>query len=556
MELEKFLNTFIYNLEICQSFIFDQNQKQASCGDLAYDIELSHKALLLRSAMGIKARIMESQDTSLINIYSDLLSLRRRINKITTSTSSKESEKLATLEKQANELEKSLSLKSQDYKKIQEENEVTWQDVRQNLKEDEAAIEFATFQYCKGKDITDSIFYMAVVLRSADTIPQIINLFEESQLKSAIHSSTASPNEINKSYSAIQDLVSNNPLTSVVNENELYGLIWKPIETCLENIKTIYFAPAGLLNNISMVAIPGPENKLMMGKYNIVQLSTTRTLAFQKEPELIIDAIVYGGIIYDTDTLTLINKVEEYKKEESNLFAYSRSYTGDNRSGFKYLPGSHKEAELISAKLEKKNIPTTIYSGTDAVEESFMALSGKNSPSIIHLSTHGFYFPDTVSEENRKNIMFSSKGEVRFRYSDDPLLRSGLLMSGANLAWEGSTLPDEVEDGILTAKEVANMDLVNTRLAVLSGCQTGQGDVKGNEGVEGLYRGFKMAGVKYVIMSLWPIPDNETTEFMVAFYENWLDGKDIQKAFHSTQHKMSNKYKDEPFKWAGFVLVE
>jgi len=211
---------------------------------------------------------------------------------------------------------------------------------------------------------------------------------------------------------------------------------------------------------------------------------------------------------------------------------------------------------MISAKLKKKSITTTTYSGTDALEESFLSLSGKNSPSVIHLATHGFYFPDTFIEKNRNNIMFSSKGEVRLRYSDDPLLRSGLLMAGANLAWKGQSLPTHVEDGILTAKEVSNMNLMNTELVVLSACQSGLGDVKGSEGVEGLQRGFKMAGVKYIIISLWQVPDIETIEFMDTFYNNWLEGKDIRMAFHATQNKMRNKYKDEPFMWAGFVLME
>jgi CHAT domain-containing protein len=91
---------------------------------------------------------------------------------------------------------------------------------------------------------------------------------------------------------------------------------------------------------------------------------------------------------------------------------------------------------------------------------------------------------------------------------------------------------------------------------VLSACQSGLGDVKGSEGVEGLQRGFKMAGVRYIIMSLWQVPDKETTEFMETFYDNWLGGDDIYNAFRNTQMKMKTNYPDDPFKWAGFVLTE
>jgi CHAT domain-containing protein len=192
----------------------------------------------------------------------------------------------------------------------------------------------------------------------------------------------------------------------------------------------------------------------------------------------------------------------------------------------------------------------------DAMEESFASLSGPLSPSLIHLSTHGFYFPDTLANENRKNITYTSGGDIQFRYSGDPLLRSGLLMTGANLTWKGLPGPDGMEDGILTAREVSNMNLMNTQLVVLSACQTGLGDVNGSEGVEGLQRGFKMAGAKYILMSLWKVPDNETTGFMVAFYDSWLSGKNFRDAFHVAQVAMKTKYPGEPFKWAGFVLVE
>jgi CHAT domain-containing protein len=100
------------------------------------------------------------------------------------------------------------------------------------------------------------------------------------------------------------------------------------------------------------------------------------------------------------------------------------------------------------------------------------------------------------------------------------------------------------------------MNLMNTELVVLSACQSGLGDVKGSEGVEGLQRGFKMAGVRYIIMSLWQVPDKETTEFMEKFYAHWLGSNDIHKSFQKTQLHMRNKYKDDPFKWAGFVLME
>ena len=132
----------------------------------------------------------------------------------------------------------------------------------------------------------------------------------------------------------------------------------------------------------------------------------------------------------------------------------------------------------------------------------------------------------------------------------------GLSIIYLGYVFSTKDIPEGIDDGILTAFEVSGMDMFNTQLVVLSACETGLGDIKGTEGVYGLQRSFKMAGVDWLIMSLWQVPDKETTEFMETFYDNWLEGDAIHKAFRDTQITMKNKYKDDPFKWAGFVLME
>ncbi|HRF17628.1 MAG TPA: CHAT domain-containing protein, partial [Chitinophagaceae bacterium] len=137
---------------------------------------------------------------------------------------------------------------------------------------------------------------------------------------------------------------------------------------------------------------------------------------------------------------------------------------------------------------------------------------------------------------------------------NDPLLRSGLILSGGNYAWSGKAPIEGVEDGIATAYEISQLNLSNTELVVLSACETALGDVKGSEGVFGLQRAFKMAGVKKMIVSLWQVPDKETAELMTSFYNYWLKGKTIEQAFAQAQSDMRKKY--SPYYWAAFVLVE
>ncbi len=148
----------------------------------------------------------------------------------------------------------------------------------------------------------------------------------------------------------------------------------------------------------------------------------------------------------------------------------------------------------------------------------------------------------------------TAAGGNAFKFSENPLFRSGLLFAGANNAWLGKPLLN-IDDGILTAYEVSNLYLPNTKLVVLSACETGLGDIQGSEGVYGLQRAFKMAGVQNLIMSLWKVPDVETAEFMEIFYSNLFEGKSVNNAFYLAQNQMKNKYRTEPYKWGAWLLV-
>jgi CHAT domain-containing protein len=554
-ELDQYLSPFLYNFEIYQSFNSQQIGKSMSTGEFAFDIELTRKGILLKSASELRIRIFESSDTSMINTYYGLLSLRKKISDLNIASSDKQVKELEKLQDQANDLEKVLALKSKDYRKTQRENNLTWKEIHKNLNPGEAAIEFSSFHFYNGKKSTDTIIYCAIVIRKQDTIPRLLYLCEESKLKKDIPLTLAKySNAINSAYGSTGEISQQTGRSG--NQESLYDLVWGNLDSLLDGINTVYYAPSGLLNSIAFAAVSCPDKKTLTEKYKLVQLSTTRTLASPHGEQPVTSAVVYGGIRYDIDdTLAMIATSGKYRKKEGDLLAYNASLPGV-RSGFRYLPGTENEARLVASSLEQKGVPTTTFKGTEAVEESFAALSGKMSPSLIHLATHGFYYPDTISDEHRKKVMSSMTGDVQFKYSDDPLLRSGLLMAGSNRYWKGLSLPSGVEDGILTASEVSNMNLLNTQLVVLSACQTGLGDVKGSEGVEGLQRGFKMAGVRYLVMSLWEVPDKETTEFMTSFYDNWPGGKNIREAFRDTQLSMKNKYKEEPYKWAAFVLVE
>lgn len=136
------------------------------------------------------------------------------------------------------------------------------------------------------------------------------------------------------------------------------------------------------------------------------------------------------------------------------------------------------------------------------------------------------------------------------------MLRSGLVLAGANYYCKNKRPLTNAEDGMLVAYEVRDLNLRNTELAVLSACQTGLGDVVGSEGVYGLQRAFRIAGAKFLIVSLWQVPDEQTQELMRLFYQNWLDKKEsLRDAFNHAQQELREK-EPSPYMWAGFVLIE
>jgi CHAT domain-containing protein len=279
---------------------------------------------------------------------------------------------------------------------------------------------------------------------------------------------------------------------------------------------------------------------LLCDKYNLVQLTSTRQVAIKDSNNLAPASIaLFGGINYNKQNIdtTITISADPY----SYVYQQNRSAGVDS---FAYLPNTLKEVKSIKRNMELKQNKVSLFTNENATEAAFRNLGGASSPQVIHFATHGFTLPDTAKQKNVGNT---------FKVSDNPLLRSGLVLSGGNKGWQGKSNLDE-DDGILTALEITSVSLPNTQLAVLSACETGTGELRGSEGIFGLQRAFKLAGVNYVMASLWQVPDKETAEFMNTFYSNWLAGKTIRKAFNTTQQIMRKKY--APYYWAGFTLMQ
>ena len=294
----------------------------------------------------------------------------------------------------------------------------------------------------------------------------------------------------------------------------------------------LFLAPDGELYRLPFETLPTSNGHHLIDDYRISYLGSGRdVLRFAAD-----SAVEAGSPLVAADP--------DFDLGSADAPSSSRTV------GFKRLSGTKKEGERIAQMLG-----VTPLVGDGPLEAS---VKNARSPRILHIATHGFFRPDTTRDPNEKAHDVRTMGALdggllgRLAHVENPLLRSGLALVGANTWLKGGSLPQEAEDGILMAEDVTGMDLLATELAVLSACQTGLGEVHSGEGVYGLRRAFVVAGAKTLVMSLWKVPDEHTRELMEDFYRRLLGGEPRAEALREAQLKMKERYPD-PFYWGAFI---
>ena len=471
-----------------------------SLTELVYDIALAQKGFLVKYERMISENVINSGDQELITAY----------NKY------KDAE-VACLP-DTEELEKAFMRLYSTYPEFREVRFTNWKEVQKSLTAHDIAIEFTM---CGAKS------YAALLLRNNWDEPKLIELCSIDELEDIYHKGQVVYN----------------------NSNQLYSHIWEQLEPYMKKGDNVYFAPHGLLHQMNIEVVRDAKGRPVNKKYSMHRVSSTANVINRGPERGVYEvATLYGGLNYNTDTTSLITLNRAYTRTITNK---SQLLNDDEqtRSGWSYLPGTAKEVKNIENILGNGQIRTVSYTDIEGTEESFKALSGNSTP-IIHIATHGFYLED---KNARKEGMFE------LAYTDDvqtisPLKRSGLMFSGGQHAWLGKEIPAGIEDGVLTAEEIAGMNLTGTDLLVLSACQTGLGEIN-NEGVAGLQRGFKIAGVNTIIMSLWEVSDAATEVLMTNFYTMLIKGKSKREAFNAAVEAVKKEY-ESPEYWAAFIMLD
>lgn len=527
-EKGQFIEDFTWLRNNYFQFLRESKRSNSNSAELAYAVSVFEKGLLLRSTQEMKRQVANSGNKDLIAKYEHWLGLKQELAKAYVEPNQDKS-MIAQLEERCDGLEKELV--SATNVKLDRQN-FEAKKVQDQLKENQVAIEFIEYQpsFYAG---SQEKFYSAVVVPNEGPL-HYIELFEASELEKEI--GKVGMNNVTYIKSVYGD-------GEVVNR-ALYEIIWKPMDSILEKGQELFYSPSGMLNKISFAAVFSLEhNDYLSGVFTLNQLNSTDFIPSSTEKELRKnwEVTLFGGAKYSS------------KETENEVW--------------KYLAGTLRETHNIGHLLDEANFKVREQLEFNATEENLKACDGNQAPRILHIATHGFFYPDpmelalvTETETDDVNFRGGSRGHEAFVKNINPLMRSGLVLSGANNVWneKKDTLEFEdqmnAEDGVITAFEISALDLSKTELAVLSACETGLGDIKGSEGVYGLQRAFKMAGVKSLIMSLWQVPDKETEEFMTLFYKNLIKEKNIRSSFLKAQSIMRGKY--PPYYWAAFVLVE
>lgn len=441
---------------------------------MQYDKQLLTKGILLSSSVELERLIHSSSDTTLLNLFARMRQTRTMIDEqYALPGEQQDRQTIEALNRQAEQIEYQLLTLSNEYGSICRSMNYRWEDVRDVLLPNEIAVEFAK----EGQG--DEARYLALLLRKGWQKPKCVALGKHKDFAEYIDLRYRA-----YEYAALGDAVWHDIL-------QVAGA---------QQGETIYFAPDGFMYQMGIENLTA-DSTLMCDAFTMRRLSSTRQLCGKKDK----------------------NRQAQPSASGSDITLFGGIYYGENGTRgdrYKYLPATLTEVRNIAALYPN----ATVFTDTAATKQAFFNLS-LHAPSYLHIATHGFYIhADRAVQlaQNNRAAGFLQIG-ANTEIADNAMSRSGLLLADA-----------ESGEGVLTAREIARTDLHGTQLAVLSACQTGMGDIE-EDGVAGLQRGLKKAGIETMMISLWDVNDEATQILMTTFHQALQNGKSPQQALLTAQ---------------------
>lgn len=520
-----YYGTVADRFETFNSFVFDYaakfpNENHTELFNTCFNYQMFIKSLLLNNNVSVRREILNSKDTSLVNLYNEWLSTKQVLSsRYRELVNDDNMWSISDLEINADRLEQQLKSKTSLFS---QNKTATFSDIKNKLKPNEAAINIIRAEKA-GNDTSFVLEYAAFIITKNSTHPVLTKINKSKEFETTFAQEYSDNIEHRK-----QDKLS-------------YNRFWKQLSSELKGITKVYISPDGIYNQINLYTLQNPEtSKFVLDEIDISILPNLNYLLQKQNTNSSKTAELYGYPDYEFDFAK--QKTQEKLKQAVAM----------NRFGFSELPplpGTKTEVENISKSLAGNAWNINMYTNEKASEQELKKL---NSPKVLHIATHGFFLKDIADSEDETILGFETS-----KLQTNPLLRSGIMMAGASIVARDTMQTDFEQDGIFTAYEASLLNLANTDLVVLSACETGLGVDINNQGVFGLQRAFYIAGAKNLIMSLWVVDDDATQILMSEFYREWAMNpakENISKAFKKAQADVRKKY-PHPYYWGAFTLL-
>lgn len=477
--------------------------------------QLRTKSILLNGSVLMRSRLMNEGNEIVKQLYekwSDLNGQLAFLSRMNTEEILLHGYSIEDIILEIELTEKSLALKNDWFQYITSNEPQDVAAYTQLLQEQDAAIEIVKLNAISQLQLPER--YIGIILRKSQA-PMLV--------------------EIGKGEDLEHKYLTNyrRSLQQQMPDPYSYSAYWKEFEPYLKGVQKIYLCAEGVFHLINPETFMSPEGKYLADSYNIFRISNLKE-AFNQDPLTMSrkkggndkSGFIIGNpdMYLDMNTLSRTTPMEAYPN----------------------LPGTGVEVERVHNVLQQNKWKSTLITGASATEAILRSLQ---SPTVLHIASHA-YFIEGDALPAGKNFLGMDGGFL----TQHPMLRSGLLLSGSGSLLQGirSHFKDN-EDGLLSALEVMSLNLDQTELVVLSACESGLGSIVQGEGVMGLIRGFRIAGAKSVLMTLWKIPDESTGIFMNMFYLHWLSGKNRNDALKAAQSEFRRQY-PHPRDWGAFVL--
>ncbi|MBD2486953.1 CHAT domain-containing tetratricopeptide repeat protein [Aulosira sp. FACHB-615] len=530
---QDYIRTFSGTTDATVSLSLQEARNNPTAAFLALTTVLRRKAFVLDAVADsiqiLRSKLDKNPETQ--KLFAQWLQVQQQLSALVFSESGKQTvnlkAQLEKLEAEKEKLEAAISVKSAELR--QQTQPLDLAAIQTKIPKDAALVEIVQYQPFNVKAKTDAQRwgkprYAAAVLRSTGE-PKWVDLGEAAEIdKLAIDFRVALVKGIRF-----------NKLGRTLDEKLI-----APIRPLLGDASHILISPDGQLTLIPFEALKDEQDKFLIQRYAFSYLTSGRDLLrLNSNVNNTSSPVVLADVDYNNQGQTVASAKTSGSRGSQNL-----------RSGdlanliFDPLAATKDEAVAI-----KKVLPNAkILLGKDATETAVKQLQ---SPSILHLATHGFFIADVAQNLNASPDLELTPRPKEIIQVENPLLRSGLALAGFNKRKQATNNND---DGVLTALEVAGLDLRSNQLVVLSACDTGKGDIKVGDGVYGLRRALVIAGSQSQVLSLWQVDDAATKELMVKYYNNLQAGKGRHEALRSAQLDLLNSQDySEPQFWAAFV---